>query len=211
MKSPTWKSYLKEHLSLYIFVGVLFVMGIVFGTVTVNALSLEQKQEMMNYLSSFFNSINDGSLNLEGQNVFISVLTMHLKWIVLIWVLGLSIVGIPLLLILDFLKGVMIGFTVGYLAGQLSWKGILFALVSVAPQNMIVVPMLIVCSVSAISFAIYMVKNRLLTSRGNVMQPLMKFTSIAVTSCLIVTLVSLYEGFVSPYLMRWVTPMLNTL
>lgn len=202
---------MKEHMSLYIFVCVLFVMGIVFGTVTVNALSLEQKQEMMQYLSSFFNSINDGSLNLESNNVFISVLMMHLKWILLIWLFGLSIIGVPLLLILDFLKGVMIGFTVGYLAGQMSWKGILFALVSVAPQNIVVVPMLIVCSVSAISFAMYLVKNRFLNSRGNMMQPLVKFSSVAVISCLIVTFVSLYEGFVSPYLMRWVTPMLNSL
>ena len=81
-----------------------------------------------------------------SQSSYWSIAALHLKWIGLIWILGLSVIGLPGILILDFLKGVLIGFTVGYLVGQYSWKGLLFALVSIAPQNLFIIPVLMMCA-----------------------------------------------------------------
>lgn len=202
------RAYMQEHLSLYIFVSILFVMGVIFGALMVNALSLEQRQDMTHYLSSFFHMIDQGN-EMQGKSFFQQSFGMHLKWLLLIWVLGLSVIGLPLILILDFLKGVLIGFTVGYFVGQLSWKGMLFAMVSVAPQNLIIVPAIIICSVTGISFSIYLIKNRFLQRTGKPLsQYFMSYTLMTLSLIFILFGVSLFEAFVSPVLMEWVTPML---
>ncbi|MGO4276121.1 stage II sporulation protein M, partial [Paenibacillus sp. TAF58] len=106
------------------------------------------------------------------------------------------------------LKGVLIGFTVGYLVGQMSWKGMLFALVSVAPQNLIVIPAILFCSVAAMAFSIYMIKNRFMSRNGNMYQPFMRYTTITLLMGVFLLGAALWEGYMSQLMMKWVTPML---
>ncbi|WP_248930846.1 stage II sporulation protein M [Paenibacillus hamazuiensis] len=206
-KNMQLSKYAKEHLSLYIFVAVILVTGVIFGAVMVNALSLEQKQEITRYLGNFFLTVDQGGLT-DAQTSLSQVFSMHIKWVLIIWILGLSVIGLPLILILDFLKGVLVGFTVGYLAGQLSWKGMLFALVAVVPQNLIVIPVLIVSSVTAMSFSIYLVKHRFMQRKGSVAQPLIGYTSTILAMGALLLAVSAFEAYVSPVMMKWVTPSL---
>lgn len=204
----SFRQSLKDQMPLYVFVAVLFLVGVLFGALMVNALSLEQQQDLAGYLDHFFLTLHEDGENGSGAS-FGSIAALHLKWIGLIWILGLSVIGLPGILILDFLKGVLIGFTVGYLVGQYSWKGLLFALVSVAPQNLLVIPVLLMCSVAAITFSLYIIKNRLLMQRsGGVAKP---FTSYAVMTCVMALLllgISSFEAWVTPGMMRWVAPML---
>ncbi|MDF2671254.1 MAG: spoIIM [Paenibacillus sp.] len=204
------RSDLKEHLSLYVFVSVLLVMGVVFGALMVNALSTDQKQELGRHLSSFVQMVDQGT-DLGGKASFKLAFFMHLKWVLLIWLLGLSIVGLPFIFLLDFLKGVLVGFSVGVLVGEMSWKGMLFALVSVAPQNLIIIPVIMISSVSAIAFSLYLIKNRFLQKKGALSPPFIRFSSITLTMIALMFGVSLFEAYLSPVLMQWVTPMLSAL
>jgi stage II sporulation protein M len=153
----------------------------------------------------------NGGLEVEKGQSFQQSFGMHMKWILLIWLFGLSIIGMPLILILDFFKGVLIGFSVGYLVGQLSWKGMLFALVSVAPQNLIIIPALLVCSVSAMAFSIYMIKNRFIQRRGGLYQPFIRYTSTTLLMAFFLLGAALWEGYLSLGIIKWITPMLNGL
>ncbi|MCP1307193.1 stage II sporulation protein M [Paenibacillus tyrfis] len=211
MRNRTLEQYMKEHLSFYLFVSVVFVTGVVFGAVMVNALSLEQKQELSRYLGSFFASVHQGGLEGDVTGSFKDSFSMHIKWFLIIWVLGLSVIGLPLILILDFLKGVLVGFTVGYLVGTLSWKGLLFALVSVVPPNLVVIPLLLVCSVTAMAFTIHLVKNRFISRKGALYEPFMRFSGVILASGALLLGVAVFEAYVSPAMMKWVTPMLVTM
>lgn len=203
--------YLKEHMSFYIFVGVIFVTGVVFGAVMVHALSLEQKQEIMRYLGNFFTNVEQGGVGVDVKSAFQDSFAMHIKWILIIWILGMSVIGLPLILILDFLKGVLVGFTVAYLVGQFSWQGLLFALVSIVPPNLIMIPALIICSVTAMAFSIHLVKNRFIQRKGKVYEPFMRFSATILASSVLLCGVAYFEAKVSPVMMKWVTPMLMTL
>ncbi|EGL17208.1 MULTISPECIES: stage II sporulation protein M [Paenibacillus] len=206
----TLKQYFKEQFTLFLFVSVLFVVGVVFGAVMVNALSLEQKQELGRYLSSFYRTIEDGA-QVDGKQSMLAAFSLHMKWILLIWTLGLSVIGLPLILVLDFLKGVLIGFSVGFMVGQLSWKGIAFALVSIAPPNLIVVPAILICSVVSISFSLFIIKNRLVRRSGTIYHPFMRYSGVTLAMGVCMLGAALLEAFVSPTMMKWVTPMLAAL
>ncbi|MBB3127593.1 stage II sporulation protein M [Paenibacillus sp. SSG-1] len=200
---------LKEQNILYIFVAVLFLVGVIFGALMVNALSLEQQQDLGRYLGNFFVTVNQGAEAGQPAHSYWDIAGLHLKWVGLIWILGLSVIGLPGILILDFLKGVLVGFTVGYLVGQFSWHGLLFALVSVAPPNLLIIPVLIVCSVSAIAFSLHIIKNRVMLQRpGNITRPFASYVGMTLVMGLIMLGISSFETWVTPTMMRWVTPML---
>ncbi|WP_179014156.1 MULTISPECIES: stage II sporulation protein M [unclassified Paenibacillus] len=199
---------LRDQTPLYVFVSVLFLMGVVFGALMVNALTLEQQQDLSRYLGDFFVSVNDGGTSFQTLS-FWAVASLHLKWLGLIWLLGLSVIGLPGILILDFLKGVLIGFTVGCLVGQFTWKGLLFAIVSVAPHNLIVIPALLIASVAAVGFSLSIIRNRVLLHRsGSAARPFFSYTSLTLAMAAILLAISTFETWISPELMSWVTPLL---
>lgn len=200
----TIRRYIHEHLTYYMFVSILFLMGVVFGSMLVNSLTLEQKQDLGYYLDQFFRQL--GALE-SGVTLWESI-SVNMKWLLLIWMLGISVIGLPVILILDFLKGVLLGFSIGYLAGQLSWKGMLFALVSIAPQNVLIVPALLIASVAAISFSLFVLRNRFLQQRGNLQAQFSRYSVISLIMGLVLIAVSLYEAFVAPVLMNWTSPWL---
>ncbi|GAB6990381.1 stage II sporulation protein M [Paenibacillus pini] len=209
MKS--FRHTLKEQTILYIFVAVLFLVGVIFGALMVNALSLEQQQDLESYLGNFFTTVNQNQLGGEMPAAvsYWSIAGLHLKWVGLIWILGLSIIGLPGILVLDFLKGVLIGFTVGYLVGQFSWKGLLFALVTVAPPNLLIIPVLMVSSVAAIAFSLHFIKNRVTMQRHvPFMRPFASYVGLSLLMAVLMLGISSFETWVTPAMMRWVTPML---
>ncbi|MRN53514.1 stage II sporulation protein M [Paenibacillus monticola] len=198
----------KEQTPLYIFVAVLFLVGVVFGALIVSALTMDQQQELGDYLGNFFATVDQQGLPAAPES-FWSIATLNLKWIGLIWILGLSVIGLPGILILDFLKGVLIGFTVGCLVSQYSWHGLLFALVSVAPHNLVLIPVLLVCSAAAIAFSLLMIRSRVLGQRRTtVTRPFAMYTLLSFLMALLILGVSCFETWVTPSMMRWVTPML---
>ncbi|MFD0619392.1 stage II sporulation protein M [Paenibacillus sp. GCM10027629] len=198
----------RDQMSLYVFVAVLFIVGVVFGALMVNALSLEQQQELSGYVGNFIHTMDGKNTQYASQTFWTSAFD-NMKWVLLIWVLGLSVVGLPFILVLDFVKGVLIGFSVGLLAGQFAWKGVLFALVSIAPQNMIAIPVLFIVSVAAISFSLYMIRSRVMMRRNfMIKQPFLTYVTLTATMAVTLLGISAFETWVSPTLMQWVAPML---
>ncbi len=204
----TWyKRYVQQQLPLYLFVSVLFVMGVIFGAFMVNSLTFEQQQVMAQYLNSFFQTVIQG-FDGESPETFGDIFVSHFKWVLLILIFGLSIVGLPLILIVDFLKGVLIGFSVGYLVSQFSWRGLFFAFLSVAPHNIIVIPVILIASVTAISFSLYLVRSLVWKRRAVDAQP---FKSYVVTHLSLIGLLAgaaMIQYLFIPQLLEWAAPIM---
>jgi stage II sporulation protein M len=199
------RHYLQQHSSSYLFVFVLFVMGVIFGAVIVNALSLAQKQDLAAYLLTFFNGLDQNSA-VTPKEAFQHSLGNHLKFVGLIWLMGLSVIGLPLILVFIFLKGVLIGFTVAFLVSEMAWQGALFSLVSVVPQNLLIIPAFIVCGVAATSFSLLLVRNYFIQRRSeSIWHSLGSYTSVMMLMAGVLFAASLFEAYVSPVLMKMVT------
>ncbi|MEX2462093.1 MAG: stage II sporulation protein M [Paenibacillaceae bacterium] len=205
--SHAMQRYMKEHMPLYVYVAVLFITGVIFGIFIVQALTLEQKQELSRHLGNFFQTVDLG-MEWDKQHSFWHSLMLHIKWLALICVLGISVVGLPFILFMDFLKGILIGFSVGFMVGEYAWKGMLFALVSVVPQNLLVIPSLLICSVTSIAFGLHLLKTRFLNQQMRLPVSFQRFIVTALSLLLILLIVSLYEALLSPLIMQWVTPIL---
>jgi stage II sporulation protein M len=128
------------------------------------------------------------------------------KWLLLVWLLGLSVIGLPVVLVLDFLKGVLLGFAVGLLVRQMAWQGFWFFLVSAGLPNLLVVPAIVIASVSASKFAFFVVRERLLRKRGLLLPPFLAHTAVASLMLVALFAASLFETYVSSAMLQRLAP-----
>lgn len=206
MRNST-SNYLKENMTLYIFTVILFIMGVIFGSYIIYSLSLSQKQELLSIFNLFFSNIDTTNL-LDSQVIFRQVLIDNLTYLAILWFLGLSIVGMPLIFVLIFTKGLIVGFTVSFLIFELNWQGLLFSFASIIPQNIIIVPVLIIAGVTGINFSLSLIRHR-----GNkaysYQQSIISYTLLILVLGGFLILASGFETFVSPYLMKGITTFIN--
>jgi len=200
-----WNMSARIHFNLYLFIGVVMFTGAVFGALLVNALTLEQQQNLADELRGYWATF-DHLAQLDAAEAFRDRFWLYAKWLGLIWLLGLSVVGMPLVLALDFLKGVLLGFAVGLIVRELAWKGVAVSLVALVPQNALIVPSLAIASASAARFAHYVLRERLYLRKGRLLPPFVAHTTVAVVMLLMLGLAALLEAYVSPYLLTRIAP-----
>lgn len=195
------RQHFRDNISLYTFTMVLIFIGIFFGAIIVNSLSIDQKNDLYLYLNRFFSSISNDSM-MNASDLFNQSFTHYLKYFGLIWILGISVIGLPLILILLFLKGIVIGFTVGFLVSEMSFKGFFLAIVSVLPQNLILLPAITIIGVASLSFSMKMIRFQM--TKSEPFAPILKRYSLlmlAIIVCLVIS--SSVEAYISPFLMKF--------
>ncbi|WP_442594684.1 stage II sporulation protein M [Neobacillus sp. D3-1R] len=204
-------NYLRENSSMYLFVIVLFMMGVIFGAVIVNSLSFAQKEDLFYYLNQFFGQMSSGKL-AEASDLFRQSFFHNLKFIGLMWLLGISIIGLPVILILLFMKGMVVGFTVGFLVNQMGWDGFFLAFVSVLPQNFIIIPVFIVTTSVAVMFSLKMIQRQFLKKYGQPIFPLFKsYIGTFVLAIFFIAAAAAIEAYLSPTFMKSVMNSINNL
>ncbi|RAK22258.1 stage II sporulation protein M [Anoxybacillus vitaminiphilus] len=213
MRRQTFKSALmlhfREHSSIYLFMIVLFLMGVVFGAIVVNSLNFSQKQDLYYYLTRFFGQVSSGEL-AGAYDMFQQSYFHNIKYVGLMWMLGISIIGLPIILILLFLKGIVVGFTVGFLVNQMGWHGFLLSFVSVMPQNLLVIPAFIVMGTVSVSFSLKMVRNQFMKRAYEPVFPIIVRYMLVIIFVSIGLLASSFiEAYLSPILMREVIQTIN--
>ncbi|MFT4413259.1 stage II sporulation protein M [Fredinandcohnia humi] len=195
-------NHLREHSSIYLFISVLFLMGVIFGAIVVNSLNFSQKEDLFYYLNRFFGEVSEGKY-ANATEMFKQSYFHNLKYVGLMWVLGISIIGLPIILILLFLKGVVVGFTVGFLVNQMDWSGFLLSFVSVLPQNLIIIPTFIIVGTVAVSFSLKMIRQQFMKRMNEpVLHLLTRYSILMAVVSIVLLTASAVEAFASPVLMK---------
>jgi stage II sporulation protein M len=187
---------------------VLFLVGVVFGAIIVNTMDIKQKEALVQYLHYFFRGLAQDDI-ADSSIAFQHSVGDYFKMLALMWILGLSVIGIPVMLIYLFFKGLVTGFTVGFLINQLSWKGLWFAVAAVVPINLIVVPVLLVLSVAGIQFSVTLIKNRFISRHGSIYPQFVRYSLLASVLTIFLLLVAVMEAYISPMLMKGIIPIVN--
>lgn len=190
-------NHVKEHATIYVFMVILFLTGVIFGAIIVNSMSFGQKQDLIFYLERFFGQITDKE-QIKNSEILKNSFSYHAKYLLLLFILGLSVIGLPIVWILLFLKGLVVGFSVGFLVNQLAMKGFLLASLSIAPQNFLIIPVYIIAGSLSMIFSLTLLAK--LFSRKisqPIFQPFGKY--ITVFSLLLATsfVAAVLEAFVA--------------
>ncbi|MBB6216650.1 stage II sporulation protein M [Anaerosolibacter carboniphilus] len=196
--------HIQGNLVIYFIVIMFLLIGISAGAFTVKALSDAQRQELIGYLRSFFQFISENTY--DTFSILKQSLLNNIQTGVLIWLLGITIVGIPFILLLIALRGFIIGFTVGFLVEQMGIRGLFFALCAILPQNLLIIPCLVSIAVIGISFSLMIIKNKLMKSyKSDIMRQFVIYSTIVATLFSIILLGALVEAYITPIFMKFVS------
>jgi stage II sporulation protein M len=133
--------------------------GIVLGIYAVKYMGEFEKGNLAAYLTSFSENISSG--DFQYSSMLLDIIQNNLPIILAIWFLGLTMVGIPIILIIDVVKGFTIGFTLSFLIKSFGTQGIGIVLLGVLPQNLIYIPCVLFSSVIAMEFSLNILKDKM--------------------------------------------------
>ena len=152
------KQHLKDNRAQYLLIILFFVAGVVIGAYKVGSLDSTVRSHLSGLINGYLQSGVQG--RLVGNEIIWKAFITQSKIILLIWFLGLTVIGLPLILGVVFVRGLSLGFTIAFLAHEQNAAGIWIAMVSVLPQNLVYIPLLLAWSVVALNFSVFIVKSR---------------------------------------------------
>ncbi len=203
-RKPIATHFTKYH-TIYIFTIILFITGIIFGAIIVNSMNFTQKQDLFFYLERFFlNFLQEESIS--SQNLFKNAFFYHIQFLALLFFLGLAVIGLPIIWVLLFVKGIAIGFTVGFFVSQLGFKGLLLSFSAIAPQNLIIIPIYIMASSFAMIFSLTLLQSIFAKRyKQPILQIFYRYIGVFTILLIMVGIAALLEASISFETMRMIS------
>ncbi|MDI6813705.1 MAG: stage II sporulation protein M [Desulfitobacteriaceae bacterium] len=154
-----WKK-LKEHVRqywvIYLSLAGFYVAGIVLGAVGVGALSNPEAVQLSKFLDQLLTSQPTG---LESS--FLQILARDtLIMMAGIWLLGLTVIGAPLIYLIVLTRGFILGFTISFIIGVKGALGIVLVLVSVLIPGIASIPLLFLGAGLATIFSFLLMRGK---------------------------------------------------
>ena len=206
-KMDKLKNKLKSNKKLIIFLIALTIIGVIAGTIFSLIISSNDKTLVSDYLKSFFNAVNTNNINqIEAlKNSIFDNYTIGTT----IWLLGISIIGIPIILFLFFSKSFIIGFTIGSLIINYKIKGCLIALIYIFPHQIINIFIYLLLVIYSFAFSIKLLYS--LVKRKSIdFKPIInKYLRILLISLIGFLFSSLYEAILMPKLISLIIPLIQ--
>ena len=204
------QNLMKEHVdtnrNAYLFLLMAFILGVSAGAFTVNGLSTMQQDDLSNYFQGFMQLFNNQ--NMKSSDLFSIALLENIKLIGLLWILGVSIIGLPFIFLIMGVRGFITGFSSGFIIRALGMKGLLFSGFALLPKEIIIVPCLIAIGVNGINFSMRITKNKSIevNKKSGLKTAFVTYCLVtALFTCIILAGI-LFDAYVTPILLRMVLP-----
>ncbi len=201
------KLKIKIDKKLLIFLLVLLIVGIISGSLLVCIINNSDKLLVKEYLTNFVSNTNNG--NIDYFFALKSNLTNTLIYVLGIWALGISIIGLPLILIMYFMKAFILGFSIGSIIYSFGFKGILFAIIYVFPGQIITLLALTILMIFAISFFIKLIEALFHKKTINFKLTMNKYLLVLLIVSVVCILATLYDTYLMPRLVKYIAGFLG--
>ncbi|MEG0026096.1 MAG: stage II sporulation protein M [Bacilli bacterium] len=198
---------LRINRKMLIFLISLALIGVIVGSIFVIILNNTDKTLIKDYLQTFLNNINDNKLNyLEAlKNISIS----NYLYAGIIWLLGISIIGLPIIIFMYFMKCFMLGFTIASILINFKLKGIVLAFLYVFPHHIINLIIYTILLSYAITLSLKIIEAVLKKKSINFKLIVNKYLMILITSMILITLTNFFEIYITPILIKIILPFIN--
>lgn len=191
---------------MFIFVTSFFLTGIVTGALMLRFLKIERLENLQLSFLLFLQSLRLGE-NLEPLQLLKVSYKKNISFLTLTWFLGLFRPGFPLVLFILLLKGLALGFTVGFTVYHFSLKGLLFSLAALFSHNIILIPAFLFTATTAASYS-YMIYKQKFVSKKRLSNHFSEYCCYMFAAVFLILAGGLLEAYLSPIFMRLVVSFL---
>lgn len=193
------KAKTKRNKKMLYFLGGLALIGVIAGSIFLTFIEKGDQTLVKEYVSSFLEAIKNGNLNYIDafKNTFFS----NLGYSFTIFILGISIIGIPIIILLYFVKSFMIGFSISAFVFTYGIKGVVFSMFYMIPHfiNFIIYTVLLVF---AIKISILLIHTLFGKKEIDLKRPFSKYLTYYFVVLVVVFLTSIMESLLVPIILK---------
>lgn len=187
-------NYMKNNSKEYILVILIFIIGLFIGVMYINNCSEEKSTSISMYILEFIDKFK----KIENINTIIQLTTSikeNIFLAIVIWGLGTTIIGMPIVLAIILFRGFCLGYTVSAIVYTLGFKkGIIFCLISLFLHNIFFIPALLTIGVSSIKLYKNIIEDK---RRDNIKIAILRHTSISIIMLFLMIMSKLIENEIS--------------
>ncbi len=190
----------KKERKKIIFLIVLALIGITMGSIFTTMLSQNDKVLAQTYIKDFITNINNNKLNYLDS--FKSAFMSNVILILTIWILGISIIGIPVNIFIYFVKTFVIGFSLSAFILTYNVKGCLLGLIYIFPHHIINIAIYILLLMFSLNFSLKILKSLKSKKQMSLRLTFNRYIVILVFTLIVTLLTTLTEVFVTPFIIK---------
>ena len=116
----------------FIIIFVICIVAFIIGVLLPSILNEENRKIIQTSLNSFFDTIKNNQL--KTNELLFKSLTSNIIIDLILWLLGISIIGIPIVIILLGYKSLSLGFTISSIISTYKLNGVIKALIYIVPN-----------------------------------------------------------------------------
>lgn len=185
----------------YVFLIVIVTLGIITGILFSNILSTEDSRLVTNKITEYFNNIKD-DVPIDYLTNLITSLKNNLLYIGVIWILGLSVIGLLFNNFILFFKSFILGFSIGSIINIYLYRGIVLSFLYVFPSFLINIIVFLIMTSFANDFSLCLF-NLLFKKKETKVKTLVKhYYKVLLYLSIILIISSLLETFVMPFVIK---------
>lgn len=194
------KNKLYEQKKIYLSIIITIVLGIICGIFYNLILSKSDHTLITNQLNSFFDAIKKNDINYIPM--LINSLIGNLSLVILIWLLGISIIGLPLIYILCFGKGFLLSFSIVSILTTYKFKGIILAVCYLIPGPIIFLLYLIFLGFSSAFFSKKLFSYLFLKQDISLRHSMKRYLQVLLVSVVVAGCCSLFDTLFMPNFLK---------
>ncbi len=194
------KSKLYINKNLFVFLLVIIIVGIVSGSIFAAIIDSNDKKMVLDYLNDFFNNVKSGKLSYDSS--IINTLFFTIGFAIIIWLLGVSVIGFFIILFLLFLKAFVLGFSVASIIINFKVKGILIGIVYSFPHQVINILIFMLLSAYALIVSFKIIKCMSGKKTLDFKSIINRYLTVLAFSCVVLLITSIYEVYLMPELLN---------
>ena len=203
-----YKNDISNKKIIIVSVFIIFILGLVFGSLYITILGNDEKKSISDTVTNYINSFNTISFS-NKLNIFKDSLISNLVYFIGLWLLGISVIGIPIIYIMTFIRSFVISFSIGGIFAKYKLAGILASFIYLFPSKLIILAYSLFLAIYSVNISKELCSNAFKKKTLNFGSFMGKYTFLLLVGVLICVICALFEAFITPYLFKLIINLLK--
>lgn len=204
MKKQKIEEEFKKYKYKYLFLITICILGFISGIIFSNILSYSDFKDVSSIIKDYFLNLKD-NVDINYLSNFINYLSVNSLYLILLFIFGLSIIGIVLNPFILYFKSMVLGFSVGVIIAIYGFAGIPLAIFYIFPHQILNMIIYILMSFYGMNLAIRLFKSLFLRKSSNYTEFMRKYLKVLGLSFIVLIISALYETFLADLVMKLFT------
>ena len=189
----------KHNKSVYISLIAVVIIGLVFGSLFITILSQDDKTLLTSEISTYFNMIKDNKYNM---NAYLFSNFNNILYAFILWILGISVIGLPIIICMLFYKTFTLAFTVTSLIYHFKIEGMLISFIYIFPHLIINLIIYFILTYYSFNMSLKIIRVIFNKEDFSVKRHFKKYAFIFAISIVMLVITASYEAYIMPYIIK---------